>query len=501
MEKVIKVNIGNIAFTLGQSAHDRLKEYLDALSDYYSNNTNRNEILSGIEERIAELLLEKGFEKDIVIDAASVEEVLTVIGRPEDFGDGEDGPASKFVSGNRKRLYRDMENARMRGVCSGLGEYFSIDPVFIRIMWASIVTLGLILSVSVDEAFIWLSLVPAILYLIACKSMPVAKTLDDKIRMHGSYANLKDIENKAGQGIPSERGIPSRKWGSGFVRILGLVAGIFLFIIGISGCAAILFALIGIGAFNIFSSFGLSEFLSVMSGQPHWVSAVAMVFSVLLCALPFIGMLYAGILLSFNLHAPKWRPGLIIFLLWLVSIAVLSIMSVSMFRSVRSVEYRTQTETVVPTDTLYIEFEGYSGWQGSQVGIEASHWGYNLMFYDKESDIPVLVFYPELDVTRSDECSMYEFVFREGYLPAGFWNDDLSFNDLNRFWSMDGNVIRLRPLVVSELESLKSVKREVRLYVGENTAVIVRDPVYHQFDSRYRYHSSKIMETIMDIYY
>jgi phage shock protein PspC (stress-responsive transcriptional regulator) len=34
-----------------------------------------------------------------------------------------------------KKLYRSMENRKIAGVCGGLGEYFDIDPVIIRVVW------------------------------------------------------------------------------------------------------------------------------------------------------------------------------------------------------------------------------------------------------------------------------------------------------------------------------------------------------------------------------
>ena len=34
-----------------------------------------------------------------------------------------------------KRLYRDRQKGILLGVCQGLGDYFNIDPVFIRIAW------------------------------------------------------------------------------------------------------------------------------------------------------------------------------------------------------------------------------------------------------------------------------------------------------------------------------------------------------------------------------
>jgi phage shock protein C len=33
-----------------------------------------------------------------------------------------------------KRLYRSVENNKLAGVCGGMGEYFNIDPTFIRII-------------------------------------------------------------------------------------------------------------------------------------------------------------------------------------------------------------------------------------------------------------------------------------------------------------------------------------------------------------------------------
>jgi len=34
-----------------------------------------------------------------------------------------------------KRVYRSPKNRVISGVCSGLGEYFNVDPVIIRIIW------------------------------------------------------------------------------------------------------------------------------------------------------------------------------------------------------------------------------------------------------------------------------------------------------------------------------------------------------------------------------
>ena len=45
------------------------------------------------------------------------------------------------------------------------------------------------------------------------------------------------------------------------------------------------------------------------------------------CFLPFVGMLYGGIMMIFDLRTPRWRPGLVIFLLWIVALTVFTILT------------------------------------------------------------------------------------------------------------------------------------------------------------------------------
>lgn len=39
----------------------------------------------------------------------------------------------------KKRLYRSTTDKKIFGVCGGLAEYFGIDPVIIRVIWAVLV--------------------------------------------------------------------------------------------------------------------------------------------------------------------------------------------------------------------------------------------------------------------------------------------------------------------------------------------------------------------------
>jgi len=41
-----------------------------------------------------------------------------------------------------KRLYRSRSNAVIGGVCGGIGEYFSVDPILVRLAWVLTIFLG-----------------------------------------------------------------------------------------------------------------------------------------------------------------------------------------------------------------------------------------------------------------------------------------------------------------------------------------------------------------------
>jgi phage shock protein C len=41
-----------------------------------------------------------------------------------------------------KKLYRSTTNKILGGVCGGLGEYFDVDPVIIRVLWVIFMLAG-----------------------------------------------------------------------------------------------------------------------------------------------------------------------------------------------------------------------------------------------------------------------------------------------------------------------------------------------------------------------
>jgi len=57
-----------------------------------------------------------------------------------------------------KRLYRSRKNRMLCGVCSGIAEYFGIDPTIVRLLWIVLTLLSLGAGI--------------IAYLIACVIVP-----------------------------------------------------------------------------------------------------------------------------------------------------------------------------------------------------------------------------------------------------------------------------------------------------------------------------------------
>lgn len=41
-----------------------------------------------------------------------------------------------------KRLYRRKDDRMIAGVCSGVAEYFNLDPTLVRLAWAALVLFG-----------------------------------------------------------------------------------------------------------------------------------------------------------------------------------------------------------------------------------------------------------------------------------------------------------------------------------------------------------------------
>ena len=228
MKKTVSINLGGVVFNIDDDACDRLSRYLTDLGKHFSEE-ERSEILRDIEERMAELLTYK-LQNRNVVEINDVEEVIEVIGKPEQFddesGEGADTQASSTASsaqetttGKRqprrpRKLYRNSNDRVVSGVASGLAAYFDIDPAVTRILF---IILTLI-------SFGW----GILIYLVMLIIMPEAKTKAQFLEMQGIEPTLENINNFHQESIT--RGSGANTFGK-ILKISFIVLGI---IIGVS---------------------------------------------------------------------------------------------------------------------------------------------------------------------------------------------------------------------------------------------------------------------------
>ena len=157
MLKTFNINLGGQAFVINEDAYHVLDNYLNNIKRIYANEVGKEEILQDIETRFAELFIQKG--KDRIVSIEDVNQVIAVMGTPEDFEDGEQAETKTNTTSNfqkststEKRLYRDKDNSVVAGVCSGLTAYFGInDPIWLRIVFiiSPFITVGTALLVYI----------------------------------------------------------------------------------------------------------------------------------------------------------------------------------------------------------------------------------------------------------------------------------------------------------------------------------------------------------------
>jgi phage shock protein C len=59
-----------------------------------------------------------------------------------------------------KRLYRSVDEGRVAGICAGLGEYVSIDPVVIRLGWVAVTVMTGIVPGALAYLVAWIIVPP-----------------------------------------------------------------------------------------------------------------------------------------------------------------------------------------------------------------------------------------------------------------------------------------------------------------------------------------------------
>ncbi len=187
MKEVKRCSLAGIAFTLDCDAYEALASYLNQLKERYAETEGGEEIVADIETRIAELILDHQANSRVV-ELPLVEEILQQMGSAEEI-EGEEPASARKMPHIVRRIYRDVDNAKMGGVLAGLAAFFDIDRTWVRLSYFLPVLLIIIFGMLDLE---WLCSVVAqifaiinVCYFIMWFAIPGARTARQRLEMTG----------------------------------------------------------------------------------------------------------------------------------------------------------------------------------------------------------------------------------------------------------------------------------------------------------------------------
>jgi phage shock protein PspC (stress-responsive transcriptional regulator) len=362
MNKTININLGGFFFHIDEIAFQKLRRYLDSISRSLSDDPQgKNEIISDIEARISELLSEKITDARQVVNESDIDEVIKIMGQPEDYAEAEEGYANenynyqRRTSSNGKKLFRDGDDKFLGGVAAGIAHYFNVDTVWIRLAF-------------ILFAFSGFSILA---YIILWIVIPEAGTTAEKLQMEGEAVNIDNIEKKIREEFTNvsetiknsasevsgkikdgandvskkvnegfKKGSEgfkkgSKKASSGFQDFLDTLGSIILTIFKIIGkfigvilifVAAVTLISLIIGAFSIGSlevigfdnDFIMYPPFFYDSIMPHWLLTVC---TFLVVGIPFLILFILGLrILSSNVKQFSKATSLTLFGIWLAAV-------------------------------------------------------------------------------------------------------------------------------------------------------------------------------------
>lgn len=357
MNKTININLGGFFFHIDETAYQKLKRYLESISKSLSEDSQgKNEIIADIEARISELLSEKITDARQVVNEGDIENIIAIMGQPEDYAEAEEGYSQANYSYQRnntsgKKLFRDGDDKFLGGVASGIAHYFDVDAIWIRLAM-----LALFFGAGVG----------IIIYMIFWILLPEAKTTAEKLQMEGEPVNIdnierkireeftnvsenvKDFANNASERIKDGANEFSEKMtqtfsaktkkNNGLQDFLNTIGAIFLTFFRIIGkfigvilvfiAAAVILSLI-VGGFSV----GSLEFLSIEDGfisypdffydatLPKWLLTLSIL---VLAGIPFVVLFVLGLrILSSNVKKLSKSTSLSLLGVWLIALMII----------------------------------------------------------------------------------------------------------------------------------------------------------------------------------
>lgn len=493
MKKTFTINISGTIFHIEEDAYEVLQKYLINLKNHFGPDEEGKEILADIEARIAEIFSAKSENDKNVITLDWVNEVIQTMGTPEDFAEEEGEEESIASEAKRKRrLYRDPDHRVLGGVCGGMGAYFNLDPVVLRIIFAILF-------------FVTFPAGP-IAYIILWIAVPKATNTAQRLEMRGQEATVKNIEKSIKEEVKEvkesyqkfkesdtyEKGKKSVK-GAGDVvyNIFKVILKVFVVIIGVILIGSGFFGLLGLISSMVIGHSFVSSWPLIWSPEiyvpdilNYFVEPGTVTFGLILVGIligiPLLALLFFGTKLVFRYKSNNAAIVLSMIGVWFVSLIVLLSLSATQVKHFKDRSSITTTQVVDcgSCQTLYLniaenKYENYTK-------LDADIEGFDVYVVNGEE---VFIGEPELDVVRSGSD---EFVITVKSVSRGSSKDQAKENSQRVVYNyiMNDSTVVFDPYFFlgegdkwrnQEVYITVKVPEGKTIYLGEGMQEIIRD--------------------------
>lgn len=188
MERVVTINLNGNPYQLDESAYDALRAYLDSAGKALADNPDRAEIIRDLEQAIADKCAPYLSGAKTIVSREEMAKILAEMGPVEGetttAAAGDSKPSDgESAAAPKKKLYRVADDARIAGVCGGIGAFFNIDSNIIRLLF--------IVLAIVTHGF-WVLVYIAMMFLI-----PSAQTSEEWAAAHGIPFNAQEVIDEA----------------------------------------------------------------------------------------------------------------------------------------------------------------------------------------------------------------------------------------------------------------------------------------------------------------
>lgn len=471
MKPTVKVSIGGLAFTLEEDAYSLLNGYLESLKRHFQGNEEADEITSDIEFRMSELLQMRIESVENVVSLQDAEAIMAIMGNPKDFGDvnsEETESESEYKetvvdtdadSFRKRRLFRDMDNKVIGGVCSGLGHYFRLDATLIRLLFVGLF-LVLFFSLFDTPSCMVVVLVYTVLWIV----MPAAKTFNQKLRMDGRNPSIENIEDRS---QPLQRPYRGSGVGAFFGVLINVILGILIFALSvtiIAGIASLIWLCVDE------SVLGITNYL-ILTGYNTIYAKAALL---LLVFLPVIGLLW--LLIKLFRRSSFTTQTLVLFILgvflWVGAFVYLGNKS---FASIYQQQYRETAydkfNIDTPSDTLYIELG--SDYRDAELLPNVS----NLFYKGGDISERKVCIVPCVRVYEDSELTKIEVEIRKQSGGKGYHAAKRNVDSMSLDYTLTDSLFVIKPEWHDNENPWRYETYRVDITVPTGKTVVVKEPI------------------------